>query len=624
MRVVTLLISMIFLKSSALCQSNCINGPAMVEIGSSAYYEVSFDYTINPYTNFSWNVVGGTIISQNISNTTNISCTIEWNNYPTNGSVSLYDDLQGIEISKEIEIGPISIINDIIGVPTNRPTVSCAPLSNSFCNIIQNSNFNHAPIYDQGDPFSYGQIDNWVATHGTPQVYDPWHPTLLPPPSATGFAYMYASGPTISGGPNTGEGIAQKIKKMIPGNQYTLSFYARFSEWLTGATQLDNFVIKLINCTDLNTFPQSSNNIPVTPTNSQIIFQEINLNNPNWIYKSITFTATDEYDIIWMYPEQSFNGAGINVSQISLSNLTQGGTPTITPLSPTEQCVHYETGPWLTLTTNSLQNIQWYENGTPITGATSQNITLNGLPNNGIGNPNSSSLISIGNTITGCISSPIRVTRKNFYSPNAYPVSSPITSFETPNSYCNGIPGDIKQHPSLLNNNTTYWWDVLDPNGNSVLNSYAFISPNNSQNPFATITFSNYPFATATIIPKALENGCEGATNGSWNKSYIVSINSNNCRPISYYTNIVSHSNNFQKNKISITPNPAKNDIIVTSDYTIQDVRIYNINGQLIKNLQNVNSKTIKINIQTLKSGFYFFEIFTQIGLFKEKLIKTQ
>lgn len=54
MRVVTLLISMIFLKSSALCQSNCINGPAMVEIGSSAYYEVSFDYTINPYTNFSW------------------------------------------------------------------------------------------------------------------------------------------------------------------------------------------------------------------------------------------------------------------------------------------------------------------------------------------------------------------------------------------------------------------------------------------------------------------------------------------------------------------------------------------------------------------------------------------
>lgn len=70
--------------------------------------------------------------------------------------------------------------------------------------------------------------------------------------------------------------------------------------------------------------------------------------------------------------------------------------------------------------------------------------------------------------------------------------------------------------------------------------------------------------------------------------------------------------------KITFFPNPATTQIQIKSSNTIENVKIYNLNGQLL--LSENNTKTI--DISTLSKGMYFIEVIdNQQQIFKEKLV---
>ena len=73
-----------------------------------------------------------------------------------------------------------------------------------------------------------------------------------------------------------------------------------------------------------------------------------------------------------------------------------------------------------------------------------------------------------------------------------------------------------------------------------------------------------------------------------------------------------------------IYPNPAKDEIHISSEERIEEVRIYNINGQQTTvNSQQTSSTGMIINISKLNSGVYFIKINTEKGNIVKQFIKN-
>lgn len=70
-------------------------------------------------------------------------------------------------------------------------------------------------------------------------------------------------------------------------------------------------------------------------------------------------------------------------------------------------------------------------------------------------------------------------------------------------------------------------------------------------------------------------------------------------------TNIADHNDN---SSISIYPNPANNYFVVSGNDLIETVNIYNINGQLVKQI-SVNDNIININTNSFSQGIYFIQV---------------
>jgi hypothetical protein len=71
---------------------------------------------------------------------------------------------------------------------------------------------------------------------------------------------------------------------------------------------------------------------------------------------------------------------------------------------------------------------------------------------------------------------------------------------------------------------------------------------------------------------------------------------------------------------LSVYPNPAKEEVNISANTLIGQVKIINNMGQLVFD-QMVNETSILINTQSLLNGVYFVEIHTSQGVSTEKLI---
>ncbi len=86
------------------------------------------------------------------------------------------------------------------------------------------------------------------------------------------------------------------------------------------------------------------------------------------------------------------------------------------------------------------------------------------------------------------------------------------------------------------------------------------------------------------------------------------------------YNNVGVNEINPENYSFEIYPNPAKNELNITSNASFKTIKIINSIGQEIIN-KNVNKNIFQLNTSSLKNGIYFVQIETKNGIFIKKFI---
>lgn len=210
-------------------------------------------------------------------------------------------------------------------------------------NKVENPLFSGATITAPLDPFRAApggvpDIPFWEATHGSPQVDIFGGPTGPGGPFPTGsrVASMWTQAP---GGVPIGEGIIGLLggwnsaeHGVAAGDQYLLTFFRDVANG--GANQVDRINIYLVKCVDIPAVVRGNPNIttaPTPPAGSQQIYCETNVT-PSGVglqQVTITFTANDDYDLIWIFPTQvtTRGQAWLRFAMPHMLRLTIGGAP---------------------------------------------------------------------------------------------------------------------------------------------------------------------------------------------------------------------------------------------------------------------------------------------------------
>ncbi len=89
-----------------------------------------------------------------------------------------------------------------------------------------------------------------------------------------------------------------------------------------------------------------------------------------------------------------------------------------------------------------------------------------------------------------------------------------------------------------------------------------------------------------------------------------------------YFSKVPSiGTDEFEISKVNIYPNPTSNSWNINSDYTIENVLVYDVSGKVIMTLTPNTLQTI-IDASSLNAGIYFAKIETAVGVKDIKLIK--
>ncbi len=75
----------------------------------------------------------------------------------------------------------------------------------------------------------------------------------------------------------------------------------------------------------------------------------------------------------------------------------------------------------------------------------------------------------------------------------------------------------------------------------------------------------------------------------------------------------------FEAAGFSVYPNPARNHVTITGESTMDQIRIYNLNGQLLQSKQ-VNGQHVSIETESLKTGIYIVQIVSGVQVLNYKL----
>jgi hypothetical protein len=119
-----------------------------------------------------------------------------------------------------------------------------------------------------------------------------------------------------------------------------------------------------------------------------------------------------------------------------------------------------------------------------------------------------------------------------------------------------------------------------------------------------------------TVIPSETTQSYTPATNGN----YAVEITLNGCTDTSSCVNMtITSINELKSTTMTISPNPAKDALNISSSNIIKQVSIYNINGSLIKVIQD---NTHSINVSELSKGMYILVIKTENRITRNRFIK--
>ena len=84
--------------------------------------------------------------------------------------------------------------------------------------------------------------------------------------------------------------------------------------------------------------------------------------------------------------------------------------------------------------------------------------------------------------------------------------------------------------------------------------------------------------------------------------------------------NNITSNNEFNQQELNIYPNPASDQINVTSNFKITEIKIYNTIGKLIMD-NSIQKRDFTINVNDLIPGVYFLELANENGITETKKI---
>ena len=113
--------------------------------------------------------------------------------------------------------------------------------------------------------------------------------------------------------------------------------------------------------------------------------------------------------------------------------------------------------------------------------------------------------------------------------------------------------------------------------------------------------------AVAGVVTIPITAGLHTITKGDTTNLYYMST--------SYTTDV----KNALIANLSLFPNPVKNDLLISSDVTIQNADVYNLSGCLVK---QIKGDVRTIDMSSLSSGSYLIKFSTEQGIIRRKVIK--
>lgn len=108
-------------------------------------------------------------------------------------------------------------------------------------------------------------------------------------------------------------------------------------------------------------------------------------------------------------------------------------------------------------------------------------------------------------------------------------------------------------------------------------------------------------------------------------KYFAIKVSSVIPHSASFVDNLVLNSSmnisDVESVKVSAYPNPVIDQLNISSKQNIKEVKIFNVNGQLVLNTK-ANHNTTVVNVSSLKAGIYVAQIITDKGTEAIKMIK--
>ncbi len=87
-------------------------------------------------------------------------------------------------------------------------------------------------------------------------------------------------------------------------------------------------------------------------------------------------------------------------------------------------------------------------------------------------------------------------------------------------------------------------------------------------------------------------------------------------------TNVI----NQEKEMVKIFPNPTKNKLSMTSQFEVKGLKIYSMDGKLLKNWESIKNGRIQIDLKEFESGVYLIELYNSENkkVVRKKIVKMK
>jgi len=127
-------------------------------------------------------------------------------------------------------------------------------------------------------------------------------------------------------------------------------------------------------------------------------------------------------------------------------------------------------------------------------------------------------------------------------------------------------------------------------------------------------------------IESTIDNGfviCGSADAPVDQQYWIIKTDSMGCYNSTCKFEDVTRVNEIKESEtITIYPNPATNEIMLTTNQQLKTIHIYNVLGEEVLKLERIANSQKAIDISTWNAGVYFVEVETEKGIVRKKVVK--